>query len=364
MIYLDNAADTCPKSDCIELMWNSLLRDLKERDYYAGSWQKEGLSEQAKKAVAGFFHAETPEQVHFTGSAGKALYGILRRLRLNPNHTIYVSPFEPDITAKAAAILQYREGIPLRKLPLLPNTIEFDLNMLQRQFLEYPPAVVVISHISNITGAIHPVKEILELARAHNAITILDASQSAGLLPIDFQHLSADFLVFSSHKKLYGLEGGGGYLCKREWVLKAALELSKQHKPDSMVLAALKAVLRWGKGKQLDFLTWEQELAEKLVLGLKKIPKTVILRPASKENCTGIVTFAVSGYSGAEIASRLKNEFYILVRSVSQETPYLTEWLRGAEREELIRVSFGWFNTGEEVKQFLNALKKVLAKEP
>ena len=340
MIYLDNAADTYPKP--------------------LNFWNNDSLSP-LKNTVAQFFKA-TPEQIFFTSSAKEALYTVIHSLKLNENSTVYLTSFEPDVTIRTVSVRKYQDGIRLFFLPIDPNTAVPDWKALKQQFFLYPPDVVIINQVGSLTGAITPAEDIFSKAHAYGAVTILDAAQSAGILPIEFEKMQADILIFSGHKKLYGKQGCGGFLCKRENIFETMPDILTEEQISQPVLESLCKTLLWGMDGQREKLQKEQELSAELLEGLQAFSDTVVLGPALEKERTGIVTFALHGYSEDWLVNRIKQEGQIVLRTARDTEPYLSEWLKTIQVEKFVRASFGWFNTQEEVRQLLKTIEGLCKK--
>lgn len=344
MIYFDNAADTYPKPTTF---WNN-------------SSIQGNVKTQLKKTIIEFFGAKHLEQVFLTPSAGEALYTVLKTLEFKREAAVYLSYFEPDVTVRTVSVRKYRDGIHLVWLPIDPNTAVPDWKALNQQFSLDPPAAVIVSQVGNLTGAITPTEDIFSKAHSYGAVTILDAAQSAGILPIEFDKMQADILIFSGHKKLYGKQGCGGLLCKEEKVFELLSEQLKEEEIQESILENLNMALLWGRKNQWEKLQKEQELSEKLLEGLQIFPHITTLGPALGKERTGIVTFAIRGYSANWLVDQIRQKEQICLRSAYEAAPYLSEWQKDAKAEEFVRASFGWFNTKEEVELLLKTIAKYI----
>ena len=154
---------------------------------------------------------ENPEQVVFTSSATHGLNIAIRSL-VRPGGRVVVSGYEHNAVTR---VLHAMEGLTI----YVVNTPLFDAPAMVRGFEELVTPdtdAVICTHVSNVFGYLLPVEEIAGVCRRSRVPLILDASQSAGCIPIDQRTLGAAFIAMPGHKGLYGPQGTGVLLCGEE----------------------------------------------------------------------------------------------------------------------------------------------------
>ena len=215
--YFDNAATTFPKPECVYDFADSFYRSSGGNIGRGGNALAAAAGDVARKAKDNLrgLYACPAREVVFTSSATDALNRILLGLDLCPGDHVYVTPFEHNAVTRPLHHLVKANGIEIDVLPFDGKTFLPCLAEISDAFQAAPPRLVVLTHASNVCGAVVPVKEICKLAKEHGSVTVLDMSQTFGLLPLDLANDIYDFAVFAGHKTLYAPFGIGGFICKR-----------------------------------------------------------------------------------------------------------------------------------------------------
>jgi selenocysteine lyase/cysteine desulfurase len=236
-------------------------------------------------------------------------------------------------------------------------------------------SAIVVNHCSNVTGATLDLDSIGLIAHEHGAMFIVDASQSAGLVPIDVERQQIDLLAFAGHKSLYGLPGIGGLYMREALSLRplkvggTGVRSDLLNQPREMPLyyeagtanmlgiAALSAgvdfVLREGLASIRQKRT---ERIERLVAGLSSIPDVVVHASDAASRGAGILSFNVDGVSPEEVAYVLEQSFGIVVRSGLHCAPLIHEAL-GTYPAGSVRVSPSCFTTTGEIDRLVEAVE-------
>ena len=211
MIYLNNAATTCDKPPCVaEAMVRALTaagsssRGASEADLDAAR-----IVLDARLALAEFFSFSHPERVVFTANATQALNtAILGTVR--PGDHVVATAYEHNSVLRPLEHLARTQGVRVDYVPVAP-TGAIKLDDFAR-LVTPGTRLVVLSHASNLTGAVLPVAKVARLAHAAGALVLVDAAQTAGAWPVAMDDLGADLLAFTGHKALRGPQGTGGLL--------------------------------------------------------------------------------------------------------------------------------------------------------
>ena len=211
MIYLDSAATSLIKPETVQTAVMRAINSMASpgRGAHAPALRAAQSCYLCREKLAGLFHAAGPEQVVFTFNATHAL-NIAIRSRVAPGSRVLISGYEHNAVTRPLHAL----GAQLTVIDTPLFAPDAFLAVAER---EVPRTdVVICCHVSNVFGYILPVEKLAELCKRHHKPLILDASQSAGVLPLDMEALGADFIAMPGHKGLLGPQGTGVLLCKND----------------------------------------------------------------------------------------------------------------------------------------------------
>ena len=236
-----------------------------------------------------------------------------------------------------------------------------------------PPHCVVISHASNVTGAVAPIRELFSLAKQHGAVTVADMCQTAGLIDTDISSSDYDYVVFAGHKTLYGPLGISGFICQYPEQLPpliyggTGIESANQDMPitsperfeagshSSIAIAGLNASVKWlletGISNVYDR---EQENKRRLIELLTQYDNIRILHA---EKQIGLVSCLFDRYSSDEIGQVL-SEQHIAFRSGLHCAPYAHRFINTFPAGT-VRFSVGYFNSDEDFSMLDHALQYI-----
>ena len=213
------------------------------------------------------------------------------------------------------------------------------------------------------------------LAKAYNAITVLDTAQSLGLIELDSQVIEADYIAFAGHKALYGPLGIGGFISLREntelmpvfagGTGSSSLNLEMpQSNPEKYEFASLNIVAIAGLIAALDNLNiqknyeHEAKLTKKLKDGLEKI-EGVVVYGLNDEKHIGVISFNVCGYTAEDIGTILDSDYGIAVRTGYHCAPYIHKYLSDKEFVGTVRVGIGQYTTEDDIESLLCAIAEL-----
>lgn len=378
MIYLDNAATTLHKPPCVA---EAVLRALDTlgnsgRGVHEGSLAAGRSIYQARESLAALFHFDAPERVIFTANATQALNTAIFGL-LGPEDHVISTDLEHNSVLRPLYRLQ-EQGMGLDFLSADRNG-DIDYANLPR-LLRKNTRAVICTHASNLTGNTLDPARIGAFCRENGLLFILDASQTAGALPIDLRALPVDVLCFTGHKALMGPQGTGGLLVRRGVDIRPMLTggtgvqtyLPRQPEeyPTRLEAGTLNGHGLAGLAASTRFLletgvarihAHEDALARAFYEGVRAIPGVTVYGDFSQPLRAPVVSLNIAQLDSGGVSDCLAQEFDIATRSGAHCAPRLHRAL-GTERQGAVRFSFGWYNTPEEVRAAISAVR-ALAEE-
>lgn len=381
VVYLDYAATSAIRPDVVVDAVTAFLRDVGATPGRAGHRRSVGagrIAFRCRRALAELFHAPgDPGRVAFqlnaTHALGVALHGLLA-----PGDRVVRTAYDHNSVRRPVALLR---GWGVRESVLSGRRDGgVDLDELERALAgdDDPARVLVLPHASNVLGTVLPVREMAERAHAVGTTVVIDASQTAGHLPVDVEAMAVDVLAFAGHKGLLGPQGTGG-LWVREGVdlppllaggtgsdswadtmptaMPDRLEAGTQNAPG---IAGLLAGTTWVLDRGVDTLhARAAALKARLRTGLAAVPGVRVHSPAAPDG-VAIVTVTVDGTDPAEMALRLDRDFGVLVRAGLHCAPE-THALLGTAEHGAVRFSPGWATTEADVDRAVAAVAALCA---
>lgn len=360
MIYLDSAATSFQKPITVRRAVNQALASMSSpgRGAYHSAMLAADTVLECRLALAELFHVPEPESVVFTGSATQGLNTAVFSL-VKPGDRVVISGYEHNAVTR-----------PLQALGAAVDIAKAALFDPQAQLVAFQKKIrgakaVVCNHVSNVFGYILPIEEIADLCRKQGVPLVVDASQSAGVLPLDFAALGAEFIAMPGHKGLLGPQGTGVLLCKNEGrpllyggtgshsadpnmpdFLPDRLEAGTHNIPG---IAGLLAGLRWLRQRGLERIhAHEQMLMQRFAAIIAENPR-LRLYLAEDTSCQGgLLSLTVEGMDCEEVARRL-GERGVAVRAGLHCAP-TAHRSAGTLEEGTVRFSFSPFNTPKEVQ--------------
>ena len=378
-IYLDNAATTFPKPECVYQAMDEIARTgavNAGRGSYALARKASGLIESTRKQIKELAGADDVAEVVFTASATLACNLILGGFEWKQTDIVYVSPFEHNAMMRVLHHYQKQYGFKILELALDKESLELDLPQIRFQFTREHPTVVVMSHVSNVTGYILPVDEVAESAKQYGAVVAVDGSQALGLVPVKLKESGIDFYVFAGHKTLYGPFGVGGFISGENVSLKPFLAggtgsdslnpdmpgqmpgVLEPGSPNIVAIAGLYASLEDDYDREAELFR-ERKLAEYLTENLKKVDGVLMYLPQDETKRTGIVSFSIEGYRADEVGMLLDEDYHIAVRTGYQCAPLIHKYLKDERYGGVIRVGIGRFTKQSELETLVNAIEEI-----
>ena len=374
--YFDNAATTFPKP---EMVYEFADKFYRTQGGNAGRGKNPfsnasiDLSRQVKDSFRKMYGCPSHDVV-FTSSATEALNRILLGLDLMPGDTVFVTPFEHNAVTRPLFNLEREKGINLKIMPFEEDTLLPNYEAIRNLMECCTPRLIVMTHASNVCGLITPVETLARLGKEFGATTVVDMSQTCGLLSLDIASSGIDFAVFAGHKTLYGPFGIGGFICPKGTTLLPVIfggngiDSVNQEMPRDIVsmseigsqniyaIAGLKASTEWILSKGLhEIEKAEQSNAKTLEDLLRRHSNIEIVGRSKEADFVGLFSARFEGYSPDEIELILGNAG-ISVRSGLHCSPFAHRFLQTLP-SGTVRFSVSALTTEED----FNELEKQLA---
>jgi cysteine desulfurase family protein len=389
MIYLDNAATSFPKPEPVHRAIETLSRagaGNPGRGMHRFAQSSEAAIREARRAVARLFGARDPERVIFTLNATDALNMAIKGV-LRPGDHAVTTDLEHNSVSRPLEGMAARGAITVTRLAS-DDAGRIDLAAL-RAAMTPKTRLVAVVHASNVLGIAQDLGAIAEIAHAGGARLLVDASQSAGVLPLDVLSVPIDLCAFTGHKALLGPMGTGG-LVVREGVDIAAWReggtggdssspvqpeiyphFLEGGTPNAVGLAGLGAGVQWVLEKGPETIgAHERALASRFARAIAASPRIKvaacplegIASPARGQapvrSDIGLVSFTVDGYQPAEVATVLDETFGIAVRAGLHCAPYIHR-RRGLFPGGTVRASAGPLTTEAEIDEAAAAVLEI-----
>ena len=375
MIYLDNAATTLRKPpqviDAVARAMGSFGNSA--RGTHEGALTASRTIYDTRCKLAALFGCPRPDHVAFTANSTEALNIAIHGL-VRPGDHVLSTDLEHNSVLRPLYRLRDERGVALDFVPA-DRQGRIDYADLER-LLRPETRAIVCTHASNLTGDAVDLARVGALAHAHGVLLVVDASQSAGVLPIDMEQMHIDVLCFTGHKSLMGPQGTGG-LCVREGVdinpwkvggtgVQTYLHEQPEQMPTRLEAGTLNGHGIAGLNAALDFLqeagveaihAHEMALLRRFVAGVKKIPGVALYGDFDHER-TAVAALNIGDMDSGEVSDILSEDYGIATRPGAHCAPRLHEAL-GTEEQGAVRFSFGWYNTEEEADAAVNALREI-----
>ena len=367
MIYLDSAATSLQKPRSVPQAVAHAMQTMSSpgRGAYPAAMLASDTVYSCREALAELLDVPEPENIVFTMNATHALNIAIHSL-VRPGDRVVVSGYEHNAVMRPLYLRGAR--VIVAQSPL------FSPDAAVEAFRQALPGAqaAVCTHVSNVFGHILPMEEIARLCRERGVPLIIDASQSAGVLPLDFQTLGADFIAMPGHKGLYGPQGTGLLLCGRmpEPLLQGGTgsESVRQEMPDFLpdraepgthnipgiagLLEGLRFVRRLGPET---IARRERRLLRQLGEGLREMPGVQTFYAPGGVNQTGVLSFRLSGRDCEEVGEALADRGFAL-RAGLHCAP-LAHRTAGTLDTGTVRASLSAFSREWEVERFLQTVR-------
>ncbi|MDD5509018.1 MAG: aminotransferase class V-fold PLP-dependent enzyme [Bacteroidales bacterium] len=380
LIYLDNAATTYPKPVMVYDFMNDFYRKNgvnPGRSGYDKTLECEELVFSTRKALTEFFNGTNPYHLTFSYNASDSLNMIIQGMLRKGDHVI-TSNVEHNSVLRPLYHKKHDGEIEVTYIPFDDHGY-LDPDDVRKAFRKNT-RLVIINHGSNVIGTIQPVAEIGKYCREAGIYFAVDASQTAGHIPIDVQAMCIDLLAFTGHKCLFGPTGiGGSYIGEEVPIrgtrfggtgVRSAYPFHLEEFPYRMEVGTLNIVgvaglcagNRWIKEQGIENLhTKDMALWQKLRDGLRQIDGVILYCADSAINHNGVLSFNIQGWEAGDVGTMLDVDFNVACRTGLHCAPLVHVQLGTDQIHGSVRFSIGPFNTEEQINNVIEAVEEIAA---
>jgi cysteine desulfurase family protein len=387
MIYLDNAATSFPKPEPVYQALDRFARTQLAnpgRSSHRMAKEAERTIDNTRLTLNRFFNGESPERWVFTLNCTDGL-NIAIKGSVRPGDHVITSDLEHNSISRPLRQLEKDGVITLTRLASDRGYLDPDA---VRRALTPRTSLVALTHAANVLGTVQPIEQIAPLVREAGALLLVDAAQSAGVVPIDLRATPIDFLAFPGHKALYGptgtgalyvglrahprtwREGGTGGDSKNEVQPEELPYALEGGTPNALGIAGLAAGVAWVAERGPDAnRRHEVALLQRVVDWVEGRGRADGWKiagrwdPAAHVGALSLITPNLDEHHPQDIADILDTSFDIAVRPGLHCAPYIHRAL-GTFPDGTLRLSPGPFNSAEDIDTFLNALTEIGAGVP
>ena len=377
-IYLDNSATAFPKPDEVYKFMDHFYRNhgvSPGRSGFDAAIEAEEVVMGTRKRLTNLINGDNPDHLTFSYNASDSLNMVINGLAEKGDHVI-------------TTMLEHNSVLrPLHHL-VLDGTIEVDHITFDdhgyvdpddiKKAIKKNTKMVIVNHSSNIIGTIQPITEIGRICREAGVYFIVDASQSAGIIPIDMKAMYIDVFVFTGHKCLMGPTGiGGSYVMENIPIkgtrfggtgVRSAQETHLEQFPyrlecgtlNLVGVAGLNAGIKWVEEQGIEKLhSQEIKLWDKLRKGLQNIENVTTYCAESMENQNAVLSFNVKGFEAGDVGMMLDVDYNIASRTGLQCAPKVHERIGTKDIHGTCRLSVGPFNTESDIDAAIEAVEDI-----
>lgn len=375
MIYMDNAATTLQKPECVAKAVVNAMNSFGNagRGLNDASMGASRVVYDTREKLCRLFHGENPKQFAFTSNATESLNTAIQGL-IGPGDHVITTMLEHNSVLRP---LYEREAVGVELTILRCDTYgNISYEEIEAAIRENTKAIVC-THGSNLTGNLTDIGRIGAIAKKHGILLIADASQTAGLIPIDVQEMRIDVLCFTGHKGLYGPQGTGGIYVRPGVEIKplkrggSGIETYNKNHPAQMPtaleagtlnshgIAGLNAALIYIEETGVEHICQlALERMWQFYEGVCDIPGVTVYGDFSEKERVPIVSLNIEDFDSAEVSDELLTEYGIATRAGGHCAPLMHEALGNVE-QGAVRFSFSHFNTQEEVEKAISAIREL-----
>ena len=376
MIYLDNAATTIHKPEGVAQAMVQALSSLGNsgRGAHEATLDASRIIYGTREKLARLFGIKDPMRIAFTCNATESLNIAINGLFEKGDHVI-TTMCEHNSVLRPLYRLE-ENGVELSILPADSKGVPM-YGELER-LIQKNTRAIVITHASNLSGNVTDLGRVSAITQKYKLLLVVDASQSAGCIPIDVEKMGIDVLCFTGHKGLMGPQGTGGIYVREGLEIRplkvggsGVHSYDREHPkemPTALEAGTLNGTGIAGLFSSLDFILdtgvetihkKEMKLAKRFFDGIKDLPEVIVYGDWQNSERTAIVSVNLGTEESGQVSDWLWEDYGIAVRAGAHCAPLMHKAL-GTEKQGAVRFSFSYFNTEEEVDTAIQALKEIL----
>lgn len=378
-IYLDNASTSFPKAPNVASAMADYITNRGiniNRGSYALAYDVEDIIYTTRQRLNTLFNGHDPSHVIFTQNVTMSLNMVIKGLLKSGDHVLVSSMEHNAVMRPLTQLLD--KGITFDIIPC-DKTGSIQLESMD-SLIRPNTVAMIINHASNVCGTIQPLESIGPICKAHSLQFIVDAAQTAGVIPIDVKACHIDALCFTGHKGLLGPQGIGGIILTKEMAQTLTpliaggtgsfshLETMPTHMPDAFEAGTLNLPGIIGLNEGLAYIesqgmenihNHELALTQSFLEGLQSIDGINIVGKQNIQDRTAVVSITIDGMDPASIAYELESNYHIMTRVGLHCAPRAHQTLE-TYPEGTVRFSFGYANTHKDVETALSALHRIV----
>jgi len=379
LIYLDNAATSYPKPDEVYTFMDAFYRSFgvnPGRSGYDLCMETGALVDTTRKMLADFFNGSDSNRLCFSYNSTDALNLIIFGMLKQGDHAI-TTTLEHNSVLRPLYHQSQLNGVQVDYIPFDANGFVDPDDF--RKKIKANTRLVIVNHGSNVIGTLQPVEAIGRICREYGVPFAVDASQSAGKVPINIEQQHIDIVAFTGHKSLFGPTGIGG-LYVREGIdirhtraggtgVRSAHRMHLDEYPyrleygtgNVMGIAGLHAGLKWIKDRGIDDIyDHEMKLNRLLRDGLRELDGVALHCQDNLADHISVISFNIDKMESLDVGTLLDGEYNIACRTGLQCAPLVHEQLGTAQIGGSVRMSIGPFNTENDIKAAIDAVGEIV----
>ena len=381
-IYMDNAATSFPKPDAVEAALFDFHRHLGAsagRGGYPRAVLTGRLLEETRHLLGVLFNIRKITNIIFTLNASDALNLAIKGFDWQAGDSAVISAMEHNSVLRPLHHLKNRKGIHVHKVKANAEGLVDPVEVAKA--IDSHTKLIALVHASNVSGTIQPIAEVGEIARRKGIPFLVDASQSAGSVPIDVEAMKIDLLAFPGHKALMGPLGTGGLYIRDGIDLETLREggtgsqsehevqpdfLPDKYEPGShnaLGIAGWRAALEFVLKEGVPTIrAHEERITEQFLEGISQIKNLTVYGPTRAAERVPVISVRLGDYAPLEFSHRLFERGGLMTRSGLHCAPCAHQIL-GTYPLGTTRFSFGYFTTHDDIEHALSVLTD-LSKNP
>ena len=376
LIYLDNGATSFPKPEEVYTYMDHFYRNFgvnPGRSGYDLCMEAGEVIDDTRKMLTTFFNGTDHNRLCFSYNSTDALNLVIFGMLRPGDHAISTT-IEHNSVLRPLYHLS-REGVDVDLVPFDGDGF-VDPDEIRKKFRPNT-RLVIVDHASNVIGTVQPIREIGRYCREAGIPFAIDASQSAGKVPVDMEEQFLDIVTFTGHKSLFGPTGIGGLYVREGIEIRhtraggsGVRSADRAHldeypfrleygTPNVMGIAGLHAGLKWVLNKGLDAIhAHEMNLTRMLRDGLAEIPGVILYCQDNLEDHIAVLAFNIEGVDAANVGTMIDVDHDIACRTGLHCAPLVHEQLGTTEIHGAVRFGVGPFNTEEHIQTAVEAIKE------